>query len=199
MRAAGRSPTSRPCTSPSSPIRPCWDSRAEVPDEDDDPEPSADRPAPLLELVVVRRADPVAAAALVLAGVAANVSLVLSWAPGDGPTGLTLVQRGVEALSAGEAPSAAWQPPVVVLSGFLLVLLGFLMLAPTRGHRLVGVLALAVSLAAAAAVILLIADLGLTADQFGPGMWCAVAIPVLGVLGSVKAMLTAPHVTLGPG
>ena len=87
----------------------------------------------------------------------------------------------------------------MVLSGFLLVLLGFLMLAPTRGHRLVGVLALVVSLAAAAAVILLIADLGLTADQFGPGMWCAVAIPVLGVLGSVKAMLTAPHVTLGPG
>ena len=176
---------------------------AEVPDEDDDAEPPVveadDGSAPLLELVVVRRADPVAASALVLAGVAANVSLVLSWAPGDGPTGLTLVQRGVEALSAGEAPSAVWQPPVVVLGGFLLVLLGFVMLAPTRGHRLVGVLALAVSLAAAAAVILLIADLGLTADQFGPGMWCAVAIPVFGVLGSAKAMLTAPHVTLGPG
>jgi len=177
---------------------------AEIPeDDDDDAEPpaaetAADGAPPLLELVVVRRADPIAAGALVLAGVAANVSLVLSWASGDGPTGLTLVQRGVEALSAGEAPTGAWQPPVVVLCGFLLVLLGFLMLAPTRGHRLVGVLALIVALAATAAVILLIADLGLTADQFGPGMWCAVAIPVLGVLGSVKAMSTAPLVTLDP-
>ena len=51
----------------------------------------------------MRRADPVAAGALVLAGVAANVSLLLSWSPGDGPTGLTLVQRGVEALSSGPA------------------------------------------------------------------------------------------------
>ena len=172
--------------------------RAEVPDEDDDPEPSVDGSLPLPQLIVVRRADPIAAGALVLSGVAANVSLVLSWAPGDGPTGLTLVRRGVEALSAGAAPSGAWQPPVVVLSGFLLVLLGFLMLAPTRAHRLVGVLALTVAMAAAAAVILLIADLGVRADQFGPGMWCAVAVPVLGVLGSVKAMLTAPLVTLSP-
>jgi hypothetical protein len=174
---------------------------AEVVDGDDDTEPPVTEadgaPAPI-ELVVVRRADPIAAAALVLAGVAANVSLVLSWAPDEGPTGLTLVRRGVEALSAGEAPSGAWQPPVVVAAGFVLVLLGFLMLAPTRGHRLVGVLSLTVALAAAAAVILLIADLGLTADQFGPGMWCAVAVPVLGVLGAMKAMLTAPRVTLGP-
>jgi hypothetical protein len=29
-------------------------------------------------------------------------------------------------------------------------------------------------------------------------MWCAVAIPVLGVLGAVKAMSTAPLVTLDP-
>jgi hypothetical protein len=172
--------------------------RAEVADEDDDPEPSAQESPPLPGLVVVRRADPVAAGALVLAGVAANVSLVLSWAPGDGPTGLTLVRRGVEAHSAGEAPRGVWQPPVVVLCGFVLVLLGFLMLAPTRAHRLVGVLALTVALVAGAAVILLVADLGLTADQFGPGMWCAVAIPVLGILGSVKAMLTAPRITLSP-
>jgi hypothetical protein len=168
---------------------------AEVVDADD---ARADGSPPLLELIVVRRADPIAAGALVLAGVAANVSLVMSWAPDDGPTGLTLVQRGVEALGAGEAPSGAWQPPVVVLSGFILILLGFLMLAPTRAHRLVGVLALTVALAAAAAVILLIADLGLTADRFGPGMWCAVAVPVLGVLGALKAMLTAPLVTLAP-
>ena len=169
---------------------------------DDDPEPSvgdagADGHPPLLELVVVRRADPIAAGALVLAGVAANMSPVLAWTPDEGPTGLTLVRRGVEALTAGEFPSGAWQPPVVVLSGFLLVLLGFLMLAPTRAHRLVGLLGLVVSLAAAAAVLLLIVDTGLVDDRFAPGMWCAVAVPVLGVLGSLKAMLTAPLVTLG--
>jgi len=33
-------------------------------------------------------------------------------------------------------------------------------------------------------------------DRFGPGMWCAVAVPVLGMLGALKAMLTAPRVTL---
>ena len=29
-------------------------------------------------------------------------------------------------------------------------------------------------------------------------MWCAVAVPVLGLLGSLKAMFTAPLVTLDP-
>ena len=58
-------------------------------------------------------------------------------------------------------------------------------------------LALIVALASAAAVALLIAESGLADDRFGPGMWCAVAVPVLGVLGSLKAMLTTPRVRLG--
>ena len=86
----------------------------------------------------------------------------------------------------------------MVLCGGLLVLLGFLLLVPARAHRLVGVLALLVSLAAAAAVVLLLADGGWGADQFGPGLWCAVAVPVLGALGSLKAMLTAPLLTVAP-
>jgi hypothetical protein len=148
------------------------------------------------ELVFVRRADPFGAAALVLAGVAANVSLSLSWSPGEAPSGLSLVRRGVEALGAGEASNGLWQPVVIVLSGGLLVVLGLLLLIPARAHRVVGVLALLVSLAAAAAVILLIADSGLADDRFGPGMWCAVAVPVLGMLGALKAMVTAPLVRL---
>ena len=157
-------------------------------------EPSSDR-----GLVVVRRPERVGGAALVLAGVAANVSLSLSWLSGEGPTGLSLVQLGVEGLdiSAG-ALSGVWQPLVVVLSGGLLVLLGFLLLVPARAHRLVGVLALIVTLAAATAVVQLIIDTGWGVDRFGPGMWCAVAVPVLGALGSLKAMLTPPLVTLGP-
>jgi hypothetical protein len=149
-------------------------------------------------LTVLKRADPVGAGALVLAGVAANVSLLLSWAPGEGPTGLSLVQRGVEALRSGwtEIQVVLWHPPVVVLSGGLLVLLGLLLLVPARSHRLVGLLALIVSLAAASAVIVLLVESDLADDRFGPGMWCAVAVPVLGALGSLKAMLTVPLVTL---
>jgi hypothetical protein len=174
---------------------------AEYP-EDDDAEPPADASvAPPPALQVVRRADPIAAGALVLAGVAANVSLLLSWAPGAGPTGLTLVRRGIDAFGSGmqAALDVVWQPSVVVLCGGLLVLLGLLLLIPAHAHRLVGVLALIVALASAAAVALLIAGSGLADDRFGPGMWCAVAVPVLGVLGALKAMLTAPRVMLGPG
>jgi hypothetical protein len=149
-------------------------------------------------LVVVRRADPLGATPLVLAGVAANVSLLLSWAPGEGPSGLTLVQGGARALGSGPAGDALWQPFVVVLCGGLLVVLGFLMMVPARAHRLVGVLALVVTLGAAAAVVLLAVDTGLADEQFGPGLWCAVAVPVLGLLGALKAMLTAPLVSLAP-
>jgi hypothetical protein len=152
-------------------------------------------------IVVLRRADRIGALALVLAGVAANMSLSFSWSPGEAPTGLSLVQAGVELLRAGvgtSVPSGLWEPLVVVLSGGLLVVLGFLLLIPARTHRFMGVLALVVSLAAAVAVVLLMADGGWGADQFGPGMWCAVAVPVLGALGALKAMLTAPHVTIHP-
>jgi hypothetical protein len=177
---------------------------AEFAEEDDlaqRPVGGAASDASELGLVVLRRADRFGAGALVLAGVAANVSLSLSWSAGAGPAGLSLVQQGVEALGSGvgeAALSGVWQPLVVVLSGGLLVLLGLLLLVPARAHRLVGVLALVVALVAATAVAVLIVDSGGGLDRFGPGMWCAVAVPVLGVLGSLKAMLTAPRVTLAP-
>jgi hypothetical protein len=150
---------------------------------------------------VLKRVDRVGATALVLAGVAANVSLLLSWAPGEGPAGLALIQHSVEALRSGAADpadSGLWQPLVVVVSGGLLVVLGLLLLVPARAHRLVGVVALMVTLAAAAAVILLMADTGWTMDEIGPGLWCAVAVPVLGLLGSLKALVSAPLVALVP-
>ncbi|MGY1804102.1 hypothetical protein ACI78T_12575 [Blastococcus sp. SYSU D00922] len=162
------------------------------------PEDAA-RDLPEPGLTVVRRSEPVGAAALVLAGVAANVSLLLAWSPGEGPTGLTLVRRGGEALDAGLAESAhrgVWEPLAVVLCGGLLVLLGFALLVPARAHRMLGVLALAVALAATAAVVLLVSAAGWRPDRFGPGLWCAVAVPVLGLLGALKAMLTPPRVTL---
>lgn len=177
---------------------------AELPEEDDEAELSSTGAEPVLTapapaLLAIRRADPVGAGALVLAGVAANVSLSLSWSAGEGPSGLSLVRRGGEALSAGmgeAARSGVWQPLVVVASGGLLVVLGFLLLVPARAHRFVGLLALVVALSAAAAVALLIADTDLADDRLGPGMWSAIAVPVLGVLGALKAMLTAPRVAL---
>jgi hypothetical protein len=175
---------------------------AEFADEADEPAGPSDDTALDASpgLTVVRRPDPVASAALFLAGVAANASLLLSWSPGEGPTGLSLVQGGVQELRSGldALPDSLWQPPVVVVSGGVLVFLGLLMLVPARAHRVVGVISLSVSLAAATAVTWLIIESGLAEDRFGPGMWCAVAVPVLGVLGSLKAMLTVPLVTLQP-
>jgi hypothetical protein len=149
-------------------------------------------------LVTVRRADPLAAAPLVFAGVAANASLSLPWSAIDGEPGLTLVQRGARALGSGPVADALWEPFVVVLCGGLLVVLGFLLMVPARGHRLVGVLALAVALAAGATVALLVTGTDLADQRFGPGLWCAVAVPVLGLVGALKAMLTAPLVSLTP-
>ncbi|MFP5371579.1 MAG: hypothetical protein ACLGI3_12645 [Actinomycetes bacterium] len=151
------------------------------------------------ELVTVRRADRTGGTALVLAGVAANVSLFLSWSPGGEPDGLSLVEDGARVLVGGVPPAvplSVWQPLVVVASGGVLVLLGLLLLVPARAHRLVGMLALLASLAAAAALVVLVAGLGWQPERFGPGMWCAVAVPLLGLLGSLKAMLTPPLVTL---
>jgi hypothetical protein len=151
--------------------------------------------------VLVKRVDRFGCGALVLAGVAANVSLLLSWSSGDGPTGLTLVRHSVEAARSGVGGSpfdGVWQPFVVVLSGGVLLLFGLLLLIPARSHRLVGVLALIVALAAAAAVLLLLGGAGWTPDGFGPGMSAAVAVAVLGALGALKAMVTAPRVAVVP-
>ena len=154
-----------------------------------------------VDLVVIRHPDRVACALLILAGVAANVSLSLAWLSGSGTSGLTLVSRGFDVLGDGVAAllrTGLWQPVTVVLGGGLLVLLGVALLVPTRAHRLVGVLALLVSLATAAAVLVLFVEADWRFELFGVGTWFAVAVPVLGVLGALKAMLTVPDVALAP-
>lgn len=166
---------------------------------DDEDEESLEQPTLPVDLVVVRHPDRVGCALLVLAGVAANVSLSLSWLAGEGASGLSLVSQGVDLLGAGVdilVRSGFWPPLVVVFGGGLLVLLGLMLLVPAHMHRAVGVLALLVSLATAAAVVVLLADSGWRADRFSLGAWFASAVPVLGLLGALKAMLTPPHVTL---
>jgi hypothetical protein len=170
-----------------------------VADDPDERAPEAGPATPDVALTVDRRPDAIAAGALVLAGVAANVSLLLSWSAADEPTGLTLLRRGGEALDTGLAEatrSGSWAPLVIVLCGGLLVVVGCAMLVPARAHRLLGVLALAVALAATGGALYVVADAGWRTERFGPGMWCAVAVAALGLLGALKAMLTAPRVTL---
>lgn len=163
------------------------------------PAETVEQTAEVPALVVVRRPDRVAAAALVLAGAAANASLVLSWSSGEEPTGLSLVERGGEALEAGVAESVgdgSSAPLAVVVCGGLLLLLGLLLLVPARAHRTVGVLALVVAAGATAAVLVVLADGGWRLDRFGAGTWCAAAVAALGLLGALKAMLTPPRVVL---
>ena len=76
----------------------------------------------------------------------------------------------------------------------VLVLLGALVLIPALTHRLLGVLALLVALATAAAVLSLLAGAGWTTARFDVGVWAGVAVAGFGLAGALKAMLTLPLV-----
>ncbi|SFL90642.1 hypothetical protein [Geodermatophilus ruber] len=147
--------------------------------------------------VVLRRPDTLAGLLLILAGVAAGVSLLLRWLPGSDRTGLDLVRRGVEDFRAGGigelVDTGFWQPLAVVLGGGVLFLLGLLMVLPARGHRFLGLLALLVSLVAAAGVLVPLADVGWDVVRVDTGFWFAVAVPALGLLGALKAMFSGPR------
>jgi hypothetical protein len=154
---------------------------------------------PPVQLVTLPRADPLAGLALVLAGTAAVVSLWLPWVRGATDNGLSLLLRGLRAAGSSTADvgrSGLWQPPAIVLGGVLLFLLGVLLFLPARTHRVAGVAALLIASAAAAGVLFQVARADWSSVRFGSGMWFAVAVPVLGLLGALKAMLTTPRVTL---
>lgn len=142
----------------------------------------------------VRRPDGLASLLLLLAGIAAAVSLLLRWLPGSDLTGWDLVGHGLDDLAEGGAAAllanGLWQPMAVVLGGAALFLLGLLAVLPARGHRFLGVLALLVSLVAAAGVLVPLAAVGWDPDTIDTGFWFAVAVPALGLLGALKAMLT---------
>jgi hypothetical protein len=146
--------------------------------------------------VVIPRTEWWGGVALVAAGVASAVSLGLPWWRGSGATGVRLLEQGLGILGSGLGPlgrSGLWQPVAVVLGGGLLLVLGLLLFRPARTHRVVGLLALLVTLAVAAGVVVPIADANWSTASFGPGMWLAVAVAALGLLGAVKAMETAPR------
>jgi hypothetical protein len=151
--------------------------------------------------IALRRPDAFAALMLVLAGVAAAVSLFLNWINGEDESGLDLVRRGFDTFGEGIGEvfsTGFWQPLTIVFGGGLLFILGLLMFAPAKTHRFLGVLALIISLAAAAAVLVPLARAGWDFGRFDLGFWFAIAVPVLGLLGSLKALLSGPKYTTTP-
>jgi hypothetical protein len=152
--------------------------------------------------IALRRPDAFAALMLILAGVAAAVSLFLDWLSGEGESGLDLVRRGFDSFGDGFGQvfsTGFWQPLTIVLGGGLLFILGLLMFVPAKTHRFLGFLALIISLCAAAAVLVPLARSGWDFGRFDLGFWFAIAVPVLGLLGSLKALLSGPKVATAPG
>lgn len=167
---------------------------AEIESDEDD-----DGTDPGVGLVVLRRPDRIAGAALVLAGVASAASLTVPWVRGERERGLSLFRRGLEVVDSGLGEflrSGLWQPVAVVLGGGILLVLGLLLFLPAHTHRLLGVLALVAALTATAAVLTLLAGADWSTGRFDLGTWVSVAVAALGVLGALKAMLSLPRVSL---
>jgi hypothetical protein len=157
---------------------------------------SADRAATAPEYstrpVVVRRPDVLAALLLILAGIAAALSLVMRWLAHNDTTGMTLVRHGFAA-PGHLISSGLWQPVSIVLGGGVLFVLGLLVFLPARSHRFFGVLALLVSLLVVTAVLVPFADAKWQPNFFDVGFWFAAAVAACGLLGSLKAALTRPR------
>jgi hypothetical protein len=141
--------------------------------------------------VVVRRADSVAGLLLLLAGIAAGVSLLVVWVHG-GVTGVESVRDGVSDLGDPQrlADRNSWEPLAVVFGGAALFLLGLLVFVPARSHRFLGVLALLVSLVVVAGVLVPLADAKWDVHRWAVGGWFTVAVAGLGFLGALKALMT---------
>lgn len=144
--------------------------------------------------VAVRRADSVGSVLLLLAGVAAAISLLLPWVP-DGATGLELARRVVDQATTdwvGLFSTGLWQPGAVLAGGAVLFLLGLLLLVPARAHRFLGLLALVVAGVVVAAVLVPLADRAWQPGRFAVGFWFALGTAGAGLLGACKALLTGP-------
>ena len=151
--------------------------------------------------IAVRRSDVFAGLLLVLAGVAAAISLLLDWVKGNDESGLDLLKDGFDTFGDGIGTvfsSGFWQPIAIILGGGVLFILGLLVLVPAKSHRFLGVLALIVSLCVVAAVLVPLARSGWDFGSFDLGFYFAIAVAVLGLLGSLKALLSGPKYATQP-
>jgi hypothetical protein len=151
--------------------------------------------------IPVRRSDAFAGLLLVLAGVAAAVSLLIDWVKGNSDSGLDLLKAGFDTFSDGIGTvfsSGFWQPIAIILGGGVLFILGLLVLVPAKSHRFLGLLALLVSLCVTAGVLVPLARAGWDFGAFDLGFWFAIAVAVLGLLGSLKALLSGPKYATQP-
>ena len=139
--------------------------------------------------VALRRPDVLAGLLLILAGVAAAISLLLPWVRQVDATGWTLVRDGLKNIG-DTVRTGLWQPVVIVLGGGVLLVIGLLLLLPARSHRFLGGLALLLSLLAAAGVLVPLAKAHWHLNRFDTGFWFAMAVAALGILGGLKALLT---------
>lgn len=139
--------------------------------------------------VALRGPESLGGLLLILAGIAAAVSLLLDWVDGEDDSGWDLVREGFDDLG-GVFDTGLWQPLAIVLGGGVLFVLGILMWLPMRSHRFLGLLGLLVTGAVIAGVLVPLAQEAWDLGFFGPGFWCGIAVGVLGLLGSLKALLT---------
>src|SRR5687767_2595080 len=105
----------------------------------DGPPPGGTAPAYSAEPVARRGPESLGGLLLILAGIAAAVSLVLEWLANGDDTGWDLVRAGFEDLDE-IVDDGLWQPLAIVLGGGVLLLLGILMWLPARSHRFLGLL-----------------------------------------------------------
>jgi hypothetical protein len=139
--------------------------------------------------VAIRGPDSLGGLLLILAGIAAAISLLLDWVDGRDDSGLDLVRDGFEDLGA-IFDDGLWQPLAIVLGGGVLLVLGVLMWLPMRSHRTLGFLGLLVTGAVIAGLLVPLIEEGWDLGFAGPGFWCGIVVGVLGLLGSLKALLT---------
>jgi len=142
--------------------------------------------------VALRGPESLGGLLLILAGIAAGIALLLDWLDGEEVSGWGLVREGFEDLGSSFG-TGLWQPLAIVLGGGVLFVLGILMWLPMRSHRTLGFLALLVTGAVIAGLLVPLADADWDLGFFGPGFWCGIAVGVLGLLGSIKALLTGPR------
>ena len=152
----------------------------------------ATTPSSSTDRTVFRRPDPWAGVLLLLAGLAAGVSLVLRWLADGDATGLDLVRSGLTGLG-DVVETGLWQPVVIVLGGGVLLVLGLLMFRPARDHRLLGLLAAVVSGLVVWAVLVPLVAADFDLGFFGTGFWWAIAVAVLGLLGAGATLFGRPR------